>query len=157
LRYYVTSQKVAGSIPHAANGFFNLHNPSSGTMTVGSTQPLTELPGIFQGVKGQPVSNAVNITAVYGPTLENVGASTTRNPMGIRGLLQGELYLFYITCLCETKISANIYYYQVSTIVSAASLHTRTHTHTYKHAQKLEEKSKPYSSFIFTKDRVRTT
>jgi hypothetical protein len=55
LRYRATSRKVAGSIPHEATGLFNLPNPYSRTMAVGSTQPLAEmstrnLPG---GVKGR--------------------------------------------------------------------------------------------------------
>jgi hypothetical protein len=53
-RHYATSRKVAGSNPKEVIEFFNLRNPSSRTMALGSTQPLTEistrnLPG---GVKG---------------------------------------------------------------------------------------------------------
>jgi hypothetical protein len=43
LRHYATSRKVAGSIPDEAIGFLNWPNPSSRTMTLGSTQPLTEI------------------------------------------------------------------------------------------------------------------
>jgi hypothetical protein len=52
--------------------FFNLPNPSSCTMALGSTQPLTEmstrnLPG---GVKGsQPAHKADNLTAICEPTV----------------------------------------------------------------------------------------
>jgi hypothetical protein len=42
LRHYATSQKVAGSNPDEVD-FFNLHNSSSRTMALGSTQPLTEM------------------------------------------------------------------------------------------------------------------
>jgi hypothetical protein len=35
--------KVAGSIPDDVIEFINLPNPSSGTMALGSTQPLTEM------------------------------------------------------------------------------------------------------------------
>jgi hypothetical protein len=38
-----TSRKVAGSIPNEVTGFFNWPNPSSRTMALGSTQPLTEM------------------------------------------------------------------------------------------------------------------
>jgi hypothetical protein len=38
-----TSRKVAGSISDEVIGFFNLPNPSSVTMNLGSTQPLTEM------------------------------------------------------------------------------------------------------------------
>jgi hypothetical protein len=42
LRHYAISRKVAGSIPDII-GFFNLPCPSSHTMALGSTQPLTEM------------------------------------------------------------------------------------------------------------------
>jgi hypothetical protein len=38
-----TSRKVAGSIPDKVIGFFNWRNPSSRTMALGLTQPLTEM------------------------------------------------------------------------------------------------------------------
>jgi len=38
-----TSRKVAGSIPDGVIGFFYWHNPSSRTMTLGLTQPLTKM------------------------------------------------------------------------------------------------------------------
>ena len=37
------SRKVAGSIPHDVIGIFHWHNSSGRTMTLGSTQPLTEM------------------------------------------------------------------------------------------------------------------
>jgi hypothetical protein len=48
---------------------FNLHNPSSRTVALGSTQPhpLTEVPGIFQGGKGRPARKADNVTAICEP------------------------------------------------------------------------------------------
>jgi hypothetical protein len=54
LRHYATSRKVAWSIAEEITGIFNWHNPSSRTMTLGSTQPLTEmstrnLPGVKGG------------------------------------------------------------------------------------------------------------
>jgi hypothetical protein len=54
LRHYPTSRKVAVSIPDEVIGFFNWLNPSSRTMALGSTQPLTEmstrnLPGVRGG------------------------------------------------------------------------------------------------------------
>jgi hypothetical protein len=58
-----------GSSPNKAD-FFNLPNPSSHSMALGSTQPLTEmntrdLPG---GGKGQPAHKADNLTAICEPT-----------------------------------------------------------------------------------------
>jgi hypothetical protein len=41
--YYATSQKVSGSIPDEIIGILNLPNPSSRTVALGSTQPLTEM------------------------------------------------------------------------------------------------------------------
>jgi hypothetical protein len=43
LRHYATNRKVAGSIPDEVIWFFNWPNPSSHTMALGSTQPLTEM------------------------------------------------------------------------------------------------------------------
>jgi hypothetical protein len=43
LRYCVTNQKVAGSIPDGVMEFFIDINPSDRTMALGSTQPLTEM------------------------------------------------------------------------------------------------------------------
>jgi hypothetical protein len=43
LRHYATSRKVAGSSPNEVDFIFNLPNPSSRTMALGSTQPLTEM------------------------------------------------------------------------------------------------------------------
>jgi hypothetical protein len=41
--YYATSRKGADSIPDGVIGFFNRPNPSSRTMALESTQPLTEV------------------------------------------------------------------------------------------------------------------
>jgi hypothetical protein len=43
LRHYVKTRKVTGSIPEEVTGFFNWPNPSSHTMTLGSTQSLIEM------------------------------------------------------------------------------------------------------------------
>jgi len=43
LRHCATSRKVVGSIPDGVIGIFHGHNPSSRTMALGSTQPLTEM------------------------------------------------------------------------------------------------------------------
>jgi hypothetical protein len=42
LRHYATSRKIAGSSPDEVD-FYNLPNPSSRNMTLGSTEPLTEI------------------------------------------------------------------------------------------------------------------
>jgi hypothetical protein len=43
LNHCATSRKVAGSIPNGITGIFQGHNPSGRTMTLGSTQLLTEM------------------------------------------------------------------------------------------------------------------
>jgi hypothetical protein len=43
LRHCTTSQKVTGSIPNGVIGIFHWHNPFGRTMTLGLTQPLTEM------------------------------------------------------------------------------------------------------------------
>jgi hypothetical protein len=43
LRHSATNWKVAGSIPDGFIGIFHWHNPSSRTMALGSTQPLTAM------------------------------------------------------------------------------------------------------------------
>jgi hypothetical protein len=50
----VEALKVAGSILDKVIGFFNRPNPSSRTMTPGSTQPLTEMSTNIPGGKGRP-------------------------------------------------------------------------------------------------------
>jgi hypothetical protein len=66
-------------------------------MALGSTEPLTEmstrnLPG---GGKGWPTRKADNLTpSVSRLSIENVGASTSHNPMGLHGRLQGWLSLY---------------------------------------------------------------
>jgi hypothetical protein len=81
LRHYATSQKVTCSSPYEVD-FFNLPNPSSRTMALGLTQLLAEmstrnLPG---GLKTLPPS-------LSRLSKENVGASTSHNPLGLHGLL----------------------------------------------------------------------
>jgi hypothetical protein len=73
-------------------GFFNLPNPSCRTMVLGSTQLLTEmsirnLPGVQRaaGIQGLTTSPP----SVSQLSREYVGASTSHNPMGLHGLLQG--------------------------------------------------------------------
>jgi hypothetical protein len=65
LRHYATSRKVAGSIPDEVIGIFNCPNPSSRTMALGSTQPLTEMSTRnLPGGKGRSARKADNLTAI---------------------------------------------------------------------------------------------
>jgi hypothetical protein len=48
--------------------FFNLPNPSSRTMALGSTRPLTEMSTRnFPGGKKRPARKADNLAAIYEP------------------------------------------------------------------------------------------
>jgi hypothetical protein len=81
-----TCRKVAGSNPDYVIRFFNWPNPFSSNVVLGSTQPLTEMNTRNRpGGKGCPTRKADNLTAIC----ENVGGSTSHNPMGLHGLLQG--------------------------------------------------------------------
>jgi hypothetical protein len=83
---YATSRNVAGLNTDEANGFFNWPNPSSRTMGLVSTRPLTEMSTRNRpGGKRQPAREADNLTTICG----NMGASTSHNPMSFQGLLQG--------------------------------------------------------------------
>jgi hypothetical protein len=58
----------AGPIPDEVIGFFNGSNPSSRTMALGSTQPLTEMnTRNLPGCKGRPARKADNLTAICQP------------------------------------------------------------------------------------------
>jgi hypothetical protein len=51
-------------------GIFNLPNPSSSTMTLGSTQPLTEMSTRnLPGGKERPARKADNLTTICEPTV----------------------------------------------------------------------------------------
>jgi hypothetical protein len=57
--------KVAGSIPDEVTEFFNRPNPSSRTMALGSTQPLTEMSSRnLPGGKGRPARKTGNFTPI---------------------------------------------------------------------------------------------
>jgi hypothetical protein len=88
LRHYATSWKVAGSNPDEVIRFFNWPNPSSRTMALGLTQPLTKMS--TRNVPGDKSGRHVRLTnlAPSVSCLENVGASTSHNPMDM-ALLQG--------------------------------------------------------------------
>jgi hypothetical protein len=63
-----TSRKVAGSISDEVTGFFNLPNPSSLSMALGSTQPLTEMSTRnLHGGKERPTLTADNLTDTCEP------------------------------------------------------------------------------------------
>jgi hypothetical protein len=67
--------------------FFNLPNPSSLTMALWSTQPLTEMSTRKLPAGKMPPS--------VSRMSENVGASTSRNPKGLHGLYWYNFTLFF--------------------------------------------------------------
>jgi hypothetical protein len=61
------SRKVAGSNPDEMD-FLNAPNPSSRTMTLESTQPVTEMSTRnLPGGKGRPAHKTDNLTAICEP------------------------------------------------------------------------------------------
>jgi hypothetical protein len=63
--HYATSRKIAGYVQDEVIGFLNLPNPSSRTMALGSTQPLTEMSTRnLPGGKGWSAREADSLTAV---------------------------------------------------------------------------------------------
>jgi len=95
LRHCATNRKVAGSIPDGVIGIFHWHNPSGRTMTLGLTQPLTEVStrNISWG-KRRPVRRADNITTFMCRLSWNLGASTSWNPQGLSRPVMRLLYLY---------------------------------------------------------------
>jgi hypothetical protein len=65
--HYATSRKIACSIPDEIIEFFNWPNPSSRTMAVESTQPLTEITTRYlPECKGRPARKA-DLTSICEP------------------------------------------------------------------------------------------
>jgi hypothetical protein len=70
--HYATSRKVAGSSPDEVE-FFNLPSPSSRTMALGSTQPLTEISTRnLPGGNGRPALRAEKLTAICEPIVQKM-------------------------------------------------------------------------------------
>jgi hypothetical protein len=83
-------------VPDEVN-FFNLPNPSSLIMTLGSTQPLTEISTRnFHGGKSGRVVGLTTLPPSMSRMSENAGASNSRNHKGLYGLYR-ENFAFTFT------------------------------------------------------------
>jgi hypothetical protein len=77
--------------------FFNLRNPSSITMALGSTQPLTEMSTRnFHGDKNGRRVGLTTLPPFMSRMSENVGASISCNPKGLHGLYGDNFTLPYL-------------------------------------------------------------
>jgi hypothetical protein len=96
LRHYAATRKVVGSISEVVISIFNWPNPSSSTMTLRSTQPLTEInTRIFQGVNNAASASAWRHRHLWAIYLVYEGASTSHKLRGFHGLLQEYFYFFF--------------------------------------------------------------
>jgi hypothetical protein len=86
--------------------FFNLPNPSSGTMALGSTHPLTEM-STFLGVKSCWHVGLTTLPPSMSRMSENVGASTSLNPKGLHGLYKDD---FTFTFIIHTNEIIHLYH-----------------------------------------------
>jgi hypothetical protein len=67
-QHYTTIGKVAGPIPDEVIGFVNWSNPSSRTMALGSTKPLTEMSTRnLPWCNGRAARGADNLTVICEP------------------------------------------------------------------------------------------
>jgi hypothetical protein len=66
-------------------------------MALGSTQPLTEMSSRnLLGCKKRPAHRADNLASAMSRMSEYVGASTSRNPKGLRGLYRDSYNSFIL-------------------------------------------------------------
>jgi hypothetical protein len=80
LRHYATSRKVVGLFPNEVIGFFNWPNPSSRTMALRSTQPLTEMSTRnLPGGKGRPARSSPGTWLLSLPTSQQTTAKSFKN------------------------------------------------------------------------------
>jgi hypothetical protein len=68
-------------VPDEVDFFFNLPSPSSRTMALGSTQPLTEMcTRKLPGGKKRPARRADNLAAIYEPNVRKCGSLNLSQP-----------------------------------------------------------------------------
>jgi len=88
---------VLPTLWHSTYVQIHLHNPSGRNMSLGSTQPLTEMStrNVYCGVR-RPVRRADNLTTFMCQLSCNLGASTSWNPQGLSRPVMGLLYLYLL-------------------------------------------------------------
>ena len=98
LRHCATSWKVAGLIPDGVVGIFHWHNPSSHTMALGLTQPLTEMStrNISWGKGGRCVGLTDYLATFLCRLSKYLGASASRNPQGLSRPVRDGFTFFYL-------------------------------------------------------------
>ena len=103
LRHCATNWKVTGSIPNDVIGIFHWQNPSSRTMALGSTQPLTEIgtENISWGWR-RPVCRADNLSPSCANCFEMWELQTAETLMACPGLFR-DLFTFTMG-VCHLKI-----------------------------------------------------
>ena len=87
LRRCATSRPVPGSISGGVTRFFSDIFPSERTMNLGSTQPLVKRS--TRNIPGGKGGRCVRLTTYHHtvPLSRNLGALTSKTPLGLHGLL----------------------------------------------------------------------
>jgi hypothetical protein len=102
-----TSRKVAGSIPDGVIGIFHWHKPSSRAMSLGLTQPLTEM-------SARNISWGIKAAGAYGwqpyhfhvPIVLKSGSFNLLEPSGLIQACNGIALPFNVKL--DSKIMVNI-------------------------------------------------
>jgi hypothetical protein len=93
---------------------FTLPNPSSCTMALGSTQPLTEISTrIFLGVKSGRRVGLTILPPSVNRMSKNVRTSTSHNPKGLHGLYRDSFTLYEFLLKLLLYYSCLVYLYEV--------------------------------------------